>query len=137
MNVLELEVSRGRPMPPLRARGSIHACMRSREAWPRASKVFRSSRAQSDGICGAQLGASRKRCLYGGPALLVGHAHDGLDQREVGLARSMLVEALAVGDPDSRCSACACSKKQLARALLPMPGSPVRKTSWRCPERAR
>jgi hypothetical protein len=38
--------------------------MRSRVAWPRASKVFRSSRVQSDGICGAQLGASAGKIAF-------------------------------------------------------------------------
>ena len=32
--------------------------------------------------------------------MLSGKSRDGLDQREVGLARAMLVEALAMGDPD-------------------------------------
>ena len=32
--------------------------------------------------------------------MLTGKARDGFDQREVGLARAMLVEALAVRDPD-------------------------------------
>ena len=45
-------------------------------------------------------GLSGKNCFYCGSVVLTGKARDGLDQREVGLARAMLVEALAVRDPD-------------------------------------
>ena len=130
-------VSGGRPTRPPRALPSIRAsCAR---AWPgrEVPSVFRSSRVQSDGICGAQLGAAAEKIVFTAgpscwPARRVTASINGRYGSPAPCWSRHWPWAILTG-----CAACNCSRKQLASALLPMPGSPVRKTSWRWPARAR
>ena len=76
--------------------------MRSRVARPRASSAPRSARLHSDGICASQLGACAARISFTVVAVgAAGKPRQRFDQRQVGLADAVMIEALAMGDPDT------------------------------------
>lgn len=75
--------------------------MRSRVGRLRASNALRSHAVHSDGICASQLGACVERILLHRRAVLSARqSYQHLDQGQIGLTDTVMVETLAVRDPD-------------------------------------